>query len=76
MFLVLSGTLDIQLRDRDVIMKPRAVCVAPRGLEYCPKADEQVGVMLSEPKDLVNSSTGDSDRAECYEACQTDGLAT
>ena len=58
MFLVLSGTLNIQLRDRDVILNPGEVFVVPKGVEHCPKADEEVGVMLLEPKGVVN--TGDS----------------
>ena len=58
LFLVLSGTLNIQLRDRDVILNPGEVFVVPRGVEHCPKADEEVGVMLLEPKGVVN--TGDS----------------
>ena len=58
MFLVLSGTLNIQLRDRDVILNPGEIFVVPKGVEHCPKADEEVGVMLLEPKGVVN--TGDS----------------
>ena len=57
-FLMLSGTLNIQLRDRDVILKPGAVFVVPKGVEHCPKADKEVAVMLLEPKGVVN--TGDS----------------
>ena len=60
MFLVLSGTLNIQLRDRDVILNPGEVFVVPKGVEHCPKADEEVEVMLLEPKGVVN--TGDSVR--------------
>lgn len=49
MVLVLSGTLNIQLRDRDVILNPGEIFVVPKGVEHCPKADEEVGVMLLEP---------------------------
>lgn len=62
LFLVLSGILNIQLRDRDVILKPGEVFVVPKGVEHCPKADEEVGVMLLEPKGVVN--TGDSERED------------
>jgi len=62
LFLVLSGILNIQLRDRDVILKPGEVFVVPKGVEHCPKADEEVGVMLLEPKEVVN--TGDSERED------------
>ena len=62
MFLVLSGTLNIQLRDRDVILNPGEIFVVPKGVEHCPKADEEVGVMLLEPKGVLN--TGDSERGD------------
>lgn len=34
LFLVIYGTLNIQLRDRDVILKPGEVFVVPRGVEH------------------------------------------
>ena len=39
LFLVVSGELTIQLRDRDVVLGPNDVFVVPRGVEHCPKAD-------------------------------------
>src|SRR5919198_829945 len=39
-FLVLSGRLTIQLRDRDIELGPGELFVVPRGVEHCPKADE------------------------------------
>lgn len=62
MFLVLTGTLNIQLRDRNVILKPGELFVVPQGVEHCPKAEEEVGVMLMEPKGIVN--TGDCDNVD------------
>jgi mannose-6-phosphate isomerase-like protein (cupin superfamily) len=57
-FLVLSGRLTIQLRDRDVVLEPGELFVVPRGVEHCPKADEETHVLLIEPRDTVN--TGDA----------------
>ena len=57
-FLVLSGRLTIQLRDRDVVIGPGELFVVPRGVEHCPKADEETHVLLIEPRDTVN--TGDA----------------
>ena len=34
LFLVIYGTLNIQLRDRDVVLKPGEVYVVPRGVEH------------------------------------------
>ena len=38
-FLVLSGRLTIQLRDRDVELEAGELFVVPRGVEHCPRAD-------------------------------------
>jgi mannose-6-phosphate isomerase-like protein (cupin superfamily) len=58
LFLVVSGELTIQLRDRDVVLGPNDVFVVPRGVEHCPKALEEVQAVLFEPKGTVN--TGDA----------------
>ena len=58
-FLVLAGRLTIQLRDRDdVELGAGELFVVPRGVEHCPKADEQAHVLLIEPRGTVN--TGDA----------------
>jgi mannose-6-phosphate isomerase-like protein (cupin superfamily) len=57
-FLVLRGNLTIQLRDRDVELEAGEIFVVPRGVEHCPKADEEAHVLLIEPRGTVN--TGDA----------------
>jgi mannose-6-phosphate isomerase-like protein (cupin superfamily) len=57
-FLVLSGELTIQLRDRDVVLGPGELFVVPRGAEHCPKADVETHILLIEPRETVN--TGDA----------------
>ena len=57
-FLVLSGRLTIQLRDRDVELGPGELYVVPRGVEHCPRAEEETQVLLIEPEGTVN--TGDA----------------
>ncbi|MDX6352702.1 MAG: hypothetical protein QOF84_7492, partial [Streptomyces sp.] len=57
-FIVLGGKLTIQLRDRDVVLGPREMFTVPRGVEHCPKADEEVSALLIEPRGVVN--TGDA----------------
>jgi mannose-6-phosphate isomerase-like protein (cupin superfamily) len=57
-FLVLSGRVTIQLRDRDVVLEAGELFVVPRGVEHCPTADEEAEVLLIEPRDTVN--TGDA----------------
>jgi len=58
LFMVLSGQLTIQLRDRDVVLGPQDVFVVPRGVEHCPRADDEVQALLLEPTGTVN--TGDA----------------
>lgn len=58
LFLVLHGTLTIRLRDRDLTLREGELAVIPRGVEHCPVADEEVHVLLIEPKTTIN--TGDA----------------
>ena len=58
-FLVLKGRLTIQLRDRDdVVLEEGQLYVVPRGVEHCPRADEEAHVLLIEPVGTAN--TGDA----------------
>ncbi len=61
-FLVLSGRLTIQLRDRDVVLGPGELFVVPRGVEHCPKAEEETHVLLIEPRDEPNTGDAGGDR--------------
>jgi mannose-6-phosphate isomerase-like protein (cupin superfamily) len=57
-FLVLQGHLTIQLRDRNVELDEGELFVVPRGVEHCPRADEEASVLLIEPAGTIN--TGDA----------------
>ena len=57
LFLVIDGSLTIQLRDGDVALRPGQLFVVPRGVEHCPIADGEVQAMLIEPAGVTN--TGD-----------------
>lgn len=54
-FLVLAGKLTIQLRDRDIELSPGELFVVPRGVEHCPKAEQEAHVLLIEPLGTVNT---------------------
>ena len=58
LFLVVAGELVIQLRDGDVTLGPGDTYVVPRGVEHCPKADQETSIVMVEPKGTVN--TGDA----------------
>ena len=62
LFLVVQGELTIQLRDRDVVLGPNAVFVVPKGVEHCPKADQEVHAILFEPQGTVNTGDAGGDR--------------
>ena len=51
LFLIGQGRLTIQFRDRDVVLEPGELFVVPRGVEHCPKADEETHVLLIEPRE-------------------------
>ena len=50
LFLVLSGELTIQMRDRNVVLGALDLFVVPRGAEHCPRADTETAVLLLEPQ--------------------------
>jgi mannose-6-phosphate isomerase-like protein (cupin superfamily) len=57
-FLVLKGRLVIQLRDRDVVLDAGELFVVPRGVEHCPRADEEAEILLIEPVGTTNTGDG------------------
>lgn len=62
LFLVLKGHLQIKLRDRDLWLGEGELVVIPRGVEHLPVADEEVDVLLLEPKTTVNTGSTGGDR--------------
>ena len=56
-FIVLEGTLRIDFRDGAVVIGPGEMFVVPRGVEHKPYAEQEVKLMLIEPRGLRN--TGD-----------------
>ena len=61
-FLVLDGVLDIELRDRTVILGPGELFVVPRGVEHRPVArNGEVRMIVIEPSGTLN--TGDAGTA-------------
>ena len=55
MFLVLKGTLTIELRERRICLSEGEMVIIPRGVEHKPVAEEEVHVMLSEPAETLNT---------------------
>ena len=63
LFLLLSGSLTIELRNRDpVTLHPGEFFVVPRGMEHLPRSEAGCEVLLIEPAGTVN--TGDAANAD------------
>ena len=54
-FLVLSGHLRIELRDRTVSLGPGELFIVPRGDEHRPVADEEVQLLNTQPTGTPNT---------------------
>jgi mannose-6-phosphate isomerase-like protein (cupin superfamily) len=67
LFLVLRGSLRMQVRDREVVVSPGEFIVVPHGTEHRPVADEEVHVLLLEPKATVNTGTAGGERTRAVE---------
>jgi mannose-6-phosphate isomerase-like protein (cupin superfamily) len=54
-FLVTKGRLIMKLRDGDVTIHEGEFLIVPRGVEHCPVAEEEVHIVLIEPKTTLNT---------------------
>ena len=61
LFLVLEGTLFIELQDQTLEIQQGEFAIIPRGIEHRPYADEEVHVMLLEPVSTLNTGDAESD---------------
>lgn len=62
MFLVIKGRLIIKLRTEDIILNEGEFFIIPRGIEHMPVAEEEVHVMLLEPKTTLNTGNIKNER--------------
>lgn len=62
LFLVLSGTLTMRLRDREVLLQEGEFLIVPRGVEHQPHAEQEVHVLLFEPMTTVNTGSTRNER--------------
>ncbi len=57
MFLVIKGSMTIELRDQRVNLNEGEFFVVPRGVEHRPIAVDEAHIMLFEPAGTVNTGT-------------------
>jgi len=62
LFYVVKGRLVIRLRDGEVVLEPGEFAVIPHGVEHLPVAEEEVHILLLEPKTTVNTGSAEGDR--------------
>ncbi|HNQ13958.1 MAG TPA: cupin domain-containing protein [Pyrinomonadaceae bacterium] len=55
MFMACKGSFRLEFRDRTVELEEGEFVIVPRGVEHRPVADEEVEVLLFEPKNLMNT---------------------
>ena len=55
MFMGFKGVFRLEFRDRSVEVKEGEFVIVPRGVEHRPVAENEVEVLLFEPKNLMNT---------------------
>jgi mannose-6-phosphate isomerase-like protein (cupin superfamily) len=62
LFLVVKGRLLIKLRDRDLWLDEGEFVIIPKGVEHLPIAEEEVHLLLLEPKSTLNTGNVRNER--------------
>ena len=62
LFFVARGTLRMKFRDRETLVREGEFLIVPRGTEHCPAADEEVHLILMEPKSTLNTGNITNER--------------
>ena len=61
-FIVLEGRLRIDFRDGHVLLNAGEMYVVPKGVEHKPCADQEVKLLLIEPKGVLNTGSEGGER--------------
>lgn len=62
LFLVVKGRLRMRFRDREESVREGEFIIVPRGVEHLPVADEEVHIILLEPKSTLNTGNVTNER--------------
>ena len=60
-FIVINGTLTIELKTETVMLGPGEMIVVPKGVEHKPRADQECNIMLIEPRGVTNTGDNESE---------------
>lgn len=55
LFFVIEGTLKIKIADKILILNPNELVIIPKGVNHQPIAENEVKVLLFEPKTTLNT---------------------
>jgi mannose-6-phosphate isomerase-like protein (cupin superfamily) len=67
LFLVVKGQLLMRFRDGDVTINEGEFLIVPHGVEHCPVAEDEVELILLEPKTTVNTGNAAGERTAAAE---------
>ncbi len=62
LFLVVKGTLRMKFRDHEAVVREGEFVIVPRGVEHLPVADEEVHIVLIEPRTTLNTGNIQNER--------------
>lgn len=62
LFLVVKGILRMHFRGHEVLVREGEFIIVPHGVEHQPVADEEVHLLLLEPKSTLNTGTITNER--------------
>jgi len=62
LFYVVKGRLLIKLRQGDLWLEEGEIAIIPKGVEHCPVAQEEVHIMMLEPKTTLNTGNVENER--------------
>jgi mannose-6-phosphate isomerase-like protein (cupin superfamily) len=55
LFLIVKGTLNMQFRDKTIVLQQGEFLIVPKGVEHRPVANEEVWILLFEPVATLNT---------------------
>jgi mannose-6-phosphate isomerase-like protein (cupin superfamily) len=62
MFLVVKGRMRMRFRDRNVLVSPGEFIIVPKGVDHMPEAEDEVHIVLLEPKTTLNTGNVRNER--------------
>jgi mannose-6-phosphate isomerase-like protein (cupin superfamily) len=62
LFLVIKGKLQMKFRDREAVIGPGEFIIVPKGVEHCPAAEDEVHMLLIEPRSTRNTGNITNER--------------